>query len=827
MTSVRRSGSHEVIALEGAGPANHHEACVLLTPFDRIESSTGGGPGSPRRVGARRSVRACRALVAAHGGWLALRAAERADMDVLPYQLEPALAVLRGGACRVLLADAVGLGKTLQAGLLLAELMARGAARHALVLTPAGLRDQWAGELSGRFGLSPAILDLVQLHALAGRLPPGANPWSTTGLAIASLDFVKRPEVLPLARARGWDVVVVDEAHLVSPASDRHAAVSALCTAAAFVVLVTATPHNGDRAAFDALRALGGRDDPLLVFRRTRADVALPSARRMHRLRIAATPAETRLQAALERYASAVVREAGVSGLGVSGPGDAVAHGRLVAMVLRKRALSTAHSLRRTVARRLESLEATTGAGSIKDGSRKGGAWEDASRKAGSWEDGSWEDDGDRLQLWLPWDDGTGEFDGSDEAPVLSRPVLNDAARERRLLRLLLDAADAAVSADSKLRVLGRLLRRLSRLGESVLVFTEYRDTLLHLHATLGREAALLHGGMTREERRDALEAFTSGRCPLLLATDAGGEGLNLHARCRCIVHLELPWNPVRLEQRIGRVDRIGQRRVVHGFHLLRDRTFEVRIADAIQRRLERARLDISTPDPFGSARAVPPRERPEGSEPAADAAQERHRILLARALQPPDTDAGIAIGRARRRLRAVLGGRTLALVSATARDTFGREVARHVSGLLIEVESPSGGLRADDLLSSAALASALERERARLLRSPSEEARQAFWRTSTTRARAIARAVEREPVGPYQPGLFERRADRLRQQLEHERQALQASTGQRWQQYEAAGHSPVITVATPLLIASKWPGWANTPAPRRAFAAGRARRRR
>ena len=144
------------------------------------------------------------------------------------------------------------------------------------------------------------------------------------------------------------------------------------------------------------------------------------------------------------------------------------------------------------------------------------------------------------------------------------------------------------------------MLRRLGRLHEQAIVFTEYRDTLLHLRQHLSCDCAVLHGGLTRDERRMQLERFTTGRCRVLLATDAAGEGLNLHERCRAVVNLELPWNPMRLEQRIGRVDRIGQKRRVHAFHLVSRGGGELRILDYLRAKLTRARADISASDPLG-----------------------------------------------------------------------------------------------------------------------------------------------------------------------------------------------------------------------------------
>ena len=135
----------------------------------------------------------------------------------------------------------------------------------------------------------------------------------------------------------------------------------------------------------------------------------------------------------------------------------------------------------------------------------------------------------------------------------------------------------------------------LRRVGEPAIVFTEYRDTLLRIASTIAplTPIALLHGGLTREDRRAAEERFTSGTAQVLLATDAAGEGLNLQARCRLVVNCELPWSPMRLEQRAGRVDRIGQGRPVHVIHLLARDTAETEILARLVRRLARVRASL------------------------------------------------------------------------------------------------------------------------------------------------------------------------------------------------------------------------------------------
>jgi SNF2 family DNA or RNA helicase len=237
-----------------------------------------------------------------------------------------------------------------------------------------------------------------------------------------------------------------------------------------------------------------------------------------------------------------------------------IAEGRtdlqLVATVLMKRALSSAGSLLVSVNRRLALLAS--------DG-----------------------DPSNPLQDVLPFE---ASVEDSDLEPAMAAAALPAASDERAMLEQLRDAAIRAARSERKLVALRRLLRRVR---EPAIVFTEYRDTLGLLAAASGdRRPVMLHGGMNHDERRVAISTFTTGGADLLLATDAGAEGLNLHARCRLVVNLELPWNPVRLEQRIGRVDRLGQTRTVHAVHLFASDTAESRVLARLFRRVDRIRTE-------------------------------------------------------------------------------------------------------------------------------------------------------------------------------------------------------------------------------------------
>ncbi len=510
-------------------------ALTLLTPFDRPQRID--VDPRPRTVSARRWLHELdRALLKLHP-FGSLRAAARAPIRLLPYQLEPALAVLRDGATRLLVADGVGLGKTIQAGLLLLELAERHESFRAIVLAPAGLREQWRAELSERCSLTPVLADAAWLKAMAAERPGDVNPWSLPGIYIASHDLVKRPEVLRPLEDVLWDAVVIDEAHAAPSGTDRRVAVDAIAVRSRCVMLLSATPHSGRPTELEALCRIGG-DEPVVMFQRSREDVGAGPPRKTTVLTVVPSDTERRMHALVSRYSRRVWEEAGRRG-------DDRA--RLVSIVLRKRALSSAGSLYASVERRLTLLS---------------GRPEEPS------------------QLNLPLDPERDEDPLEDDAPaaVLAVPGLGDAKRERRWLSAIAEAARLAATNERKGGFLLRLLARSGRrLGEAAIVFTEYRDTLARLEQRLtaaGYAISVLHGALSPADRRRVQLAFNE-RGGILLATDAASEGLNLHERCRLVIHYELPWNPSRLEQRAGRVDRFGQARRVHELALVAADTAE------------------------------------------------------------------------------------------------------------------------------------------------------------------------------------------------------------------------------------------------------------
>lgn len=528
-----------IVRVRGCDAANRRTETAFLAGVEQVRRLP---HQSVRVVNAGRWRRAARRVLAdALPSPAALRTAARARIDLLPFQLEPTLAWTQGHGVRFLIADEVGLGKTIQAGLLTSEVLARSPDAHALVVTPAGLREQWLDELRTRFSLTVALVDSAALARLSSVLLTGANPWTTAPVSVTSIDFVKRAEVLRSLEPVIWDLVVFDEAHALSGPSDRATAAGLLAERARTLVLLSATPHSGDVDAFERLVAVGDIDRrfPLVAFRRTRRDVGVGGTRRSTWLRVRLTPVEHEMHRTLGAYTKAIW-----SGRGVE---DAAA--RLAALVLARRACSSAAALARSLDRRMALL-----------------AQAPASTP----------------QPRLPFDDEH----WADDA-VLGAPGLADPAEERRVLAQLLALAKRAAGYESKCHALGRMLRRVA---EPAIVFTEYRDTLDHLAEVFGElRPVVLHGGLPASARRDVLQQFTHGHASLLLATDAASEGLNLQHRCRLVINLELPWSPVRLEQRVGRVERLGQTRRVHAVHLVGRGTVEELTIVSLFARMARA----------------------------------------------------------------------------------------------------------------------------------------------------------------------------------------------------------------------------------------------
>ena len=586
-----------VVTLETTG----HRRLRVIEPFDRVTSVANRRIVRRNRFGAMRT--ALDAVSSARPP-LALWTAARASIELLPYQLEPALAVLRG-ATRLLLADAVGLGKTIQGGLILSELRERGLVERALVLCPAGLRSTWAHELQERFGIACAVFDHAAVGEAVATLPPGVNPWSTHATLVTSIDFAKRPDVLAAIARVPFDLVIADEAHHLTPGTDRGAAAALLASRSPWCVLVSATPHSGDDAAFSFLTALGAQRDKITVFKRSRGDAGIESSRRERLVRVRPSDAEAVLFAAVDEYTRAIWRARGAADAAV----------RLVAITIARRAASSLLAVERTLRRRLTLLGSQV----------------------------------EPRQADLPWDEDD-HADGSGAPQLLARLGLDNEAAERAAIEHLL-LLIGRCHTSSKLEW---LVGKIETIREPAIVFTEYRDTLDSIRSRLphSRRAGSLCGAMPIELRRAAVDAFNGGDTDLLIATDAAGEGLNLHHRCRLVIDVELPWNPLRLEQRFGRVDRLGQRRRVHAWRLFHPGTIEERVLERLNlRRRRAASIDRLAPideravaeTVFGGARPQAVPAPPIASAAIVGVLDEHARLVAQRSRSAGRTDTRVA----------------------------------------------------------------------------------------------------------------------------------------------------------------------------------------
>ncbi|BCS35815.1 hypothetical protein TBR22_A50490 [Luteitalea sp. TBR-22] len=463
---------------------------------------------------ARVSMRAwVRALLACLRAWMPPwwpSALLRLSIDHLAWQAVPAMLVLSGGHRRLLLADPVGMGKTVQAALLLREVHDRDPNACSLIVAPAALVGQWLTELRQRAGLEATVLDAVRLRAEA-ILPQRLVDEARRGTCwIASIDLLRQPDVSPLFASTAWTILVVDEAHAAAPATARLDAIRRVASSSARILLLTATPAASGPAGLEALRAIGARagEPPMTVVRREAARSG--PARRTCVCHVRLERPHAVLCARLDAFAARARVERGTAGL-------------LPALVLRRRAASCPGALARSLERRLMVLGT----------------------------------DATPVARPLLFDDQD-ELD--DEA--MRVPAWRDHGTEREELRGLLAQARALRPSGRKLDVVCRLLRRAC---EPVVVFTAYVDTARVLRDLLhGSRLVLVHGRLPDAIRAQAIEAFTSGDADVLITTDASAEGLNLHARCRWVVHADLPVSPRLLAQRTGRVDRMGQQRRVH-----------------------------------------------------------------------------------------------------------------------------------------------------------------------------------------------------------------------------------------------------------------------
>jgi superfamily II DNA or RNA helicase len=567
------------------------------------------------------------------------------------YQLVPVLRALEMPRVALMLADAVGLGKTIQAGMVLRELMLRRRIRRILVLTPAALRTQWRDEMQDKFALPFEVVDRPQALKLQRDIGLDANPWRTHERIIASYHYLKQPDVLEQFRSTAepgedgrlrWDLLIVDEAHNLSPASfGSDSELSRMLQRIApwfeHRLFLTATPHNGHTRAFSGLlEAL----DPVrftrkselddedrrrvgeAVIRRLKSEIngcytAQGQAQRFSERHVEALPVlhfgaqERALHLAVRDFRRALKKAI----RGASHQDRTAA--AFATEVLQKRLLSGPWAFGQSWLALMEGLEQDEGAsaaavsrvrdvhlGDTDDDAERESRQRHADRTVGGWLRQWQESVADELSQVS---DLVGAL-GVTRVQAGLEPAAHGADIERRARK---------VKADARLRALEVLLDEKLRAGdewrddERIVVFTEYLATLDYITARLRARYGdapwllTLFGGMNDAERDAVKRAFNDPRGParVLVATDAAGEGLNLQRVARYMLHWDIPWNPGKMEQRNGRLDRHGQKRDVFIFHFDSTDDASMRFLGKVLRKRSQTREDrVVTDEIFADA---------------------------------------------------------------------------------------------------------------------------------------------------------------------------------------------------------------------------------
>jgi superfamily II DNA or RNA helicase len=539
------------------------------------------------------------------------------------YQLVPVVMSLETPRVRMLLADDVGLGKTVEAGLIITELLARQMASRLLVIVPANLREQWLEALDYFFHIPARIISTRHRREMERELPAGANPWEHYRYLITSVDYAKQPAIKNQILEQEWDIVVIDEAHQVAKPHqsgpdqrvrmDRWELAEALAASlrVRHLLLLTATPHNGYTDSFASLLRMldvGAVTGPVHapqtvrtiaerhVCQRRRQDVEAwfqddPTRspfpdRDQDEVIVPPTAYEMDAIRAVEAYGNQVLQNAA----GGSAQVRTLAHWTV--MHFHKRALSSPEALRCSLRNRRERLKQEL---------------EDALAKT---EEASISIEAARANVL---DEDPGERHTDEEAgqrterQIYGSPEQTEAELEQ-LETVLKKAEKVTPSRDSKLqKLLDTTLRQRLAADLKVVVFTRYVDTMNYLAKQIGGDkryadatVLTIHGGLNERQRREVFLEFERAKVGILVATDAISEGINLQHAAAQVVHYELPWNPNRLEQRNGRVDRFGQRKpVVYVRTMVMDETLDATILKVLVEKAAQIRRDYGFSPPY------------------------------------------------------------------------------------------------------------------------------------------------------------------------------------------------------------------------------------
>ncbi|GGN94938.1 helicase-related protein [Haloarcula pellucida] len=514
-----------------------------------------------------------------------------------PYQLACVNWVMQKLRQRALIADDVGLGKTIEAGLVLKELTARNRADRVLFVVPAHLQKKWVRDMDRFFDLSLTPGDRQWVEGERRRLGEEANVWNQDHQQmVTSMAFLRQEEFRDELDNAFWDVVVVDEAHKAAKRGESPSKTSKMVERVAdnsdSLLLLSATPHDGKG---DAFRSLVEYIDPFLVaedqelskeavdrvmMRRGKQTIYDDNGERIFPNRevgtipVERTHEERQFYQAVTEYVKHVYNRS--EQLNEPAVGFAMA-------LMQKRLVSSIGAIKATLSRRLANLvDQQSTATSL-------------SEEATAYLEGEDLDEEDKRK--------------AEEELAGLTITESDAQLEEEIetLRDLVSLAEG-IPVDSKAQKVRRYIQQLleENPNEKVLLFTEYRDTLDYILDLVkdepwADEILTIHGDVDKEDRAKIEDEFNHGQSRLLFATDAASEGIDLQHSCHIMVNYELPWNPNRLEQRIGRLHRYGQDKEVKVWNFTFEDTREGEIFEMLQDKVETIRGKLgNTADVLG-----------------------------------------------------------------------------------------------------------------------------------------------------------------------------------------------------------------------------------
>ncbi|MBX5282164.1 DUF3883 domain-containing protein [Rhizobium sp. NLR10a] len=545
-------------------------------------------------------------------------AVSASQIEALPHQITAVYGeMLPRQPLRFLLADDPGAGKTVMAGLLIKELLIRGDLERCLIVAPGSLVEQWQEEMADKFGLHFDLLTRDQIEASVT-----GNPFTEKNRLILRLDMAARSDELKakLEAAGDWDLIICDEAHRMAASyfggevkeTQRHKLGKLLGSRTRNFLLMSATPHNGKEADFQLFMGLLDADRFEGRFREGvhKADVSdmmrrltkeelyrfdgtpLFPERRAYTASYALSSEETDLYQSVTTYVREEMNRADNTGDDKrrSSVGFAL-------QILQRRLASSPAAIHRSLERRRKRLEERLREEKLM---RQGGSAALArSPDLPRYDPDDFED--------VPG----AEAEAAEEQIVDQATAASTLAELEAEIVILRDLEDRALrlklsGQDAKWRELQSILDeplmldKTTGLRRKVLIFTEPKDTLEYLQQKIGALAGdpaavtVIHGGVSREARRAAIAAFNSDpQVRVMIANDAAGEGVNLQRGAHLMVNYDLPWNPNRLEQRFGRIHRIGQTEVCHLWNLCAANTREGEVYRRLLEKLEEARTAL------------------------------------------------------------------------------------------------------------------------------------------------------------------------------------------------------------------------------------------